>query len=122
MVMPGVRGMFVRYAKTDTVVIHCPHHIAETCRMTRTLRQSPLAHRSGQGRPLALMLAWAKHCPDGLTAKQHVHEFVPSLEQRQACRQELIELSAELPNLRELLERFERQPRDGEPLEPLHVP
>ena len=121
-VLPNNSGTFVRYPSTHAVVLHCPRHVERNCRMTRTLRPSPLSHRAGQGRPLALMLAWSDNCPDGLDSLQHVHGFAPSLEQRQEARRKLIRLAEGIPDLKELLETHERKPREGEPVEPERVP
>jgi hypothetical protein len=116
-VLPGLGGMFRTYATTQKVVMHCPHH--DHCVLTRTLKTSPLASRAGQGKPMALLYAWSKFCPPGLSAWQHVHEFVPTAVQRREARIEL--LASPLPEITALLGK-ERLPLPGEPLEPDHVP
>lgn len=119
-ILPGMRGMLRRYASTNTVVMHCPYHTEEKCRLTRSLKPSTLASRQGQGRPLGLLLAWAKNCDSSMSAAEHVHSFTPPSEQRMLARRELNELATEVEALRELL-ALERPQRPGEPEEPIAI-
>ena len=119
-ILPGLRGMMRHYRSTNTVVMHCAHHSDANCRLTRTLNGSSAASRQGQGRPLGLLFAWSFACDPTTTACEHVHSFVPSLEQRQAARQELHRLAAEYDAVRELL-ALERPRRPGEPDEPERI-
>lgn len=116
-ILPGLRGMLRHYVATNSVVMHCPHHTDGNCRLTRTLNSSALPARAWQGRPLALLLAWSTCCDPAWSAGEHVHFFVPSLEQRQAARRELSVLAEDNEDLRALL-ALERPRRPGEPEEP----
>lgn len=119
-VLPGLQGMFRYYPATNSVVMHCAHHDDAQCRLTRTLNASALASRAGQGRPLGLLLAWATCCDPARGAAAHVHEFVPTLQQRQEARRRLHQLAERDVDLRTLLS-FERPQRPGEPEEPATV-
>ena len=114
--MPDNQGSFRTYMKTRTVVMHCVWH--RNCRLTRSFRGSKVLGREGQGRPLGLVFAWSKHCPEGIDSWEHAHVFLPSREQREAARSEL--QSSTVPNVAGLFER-ERPQRRGEPAEPEFV-
>lgn len=113
--------MLRHYVATNTVVMHCAQHVEDNCRLTRSLAESGLARRAGQGRPLGLLLAWSTRGRPGQSAGEHVHECVPSLEQRQSARRELSQLATQNEALRQLM-ALERPCRLGEPEEPMAIP
>lgn len=112
-VLPGHGGTIRTYEKTNTVVMHCPHH--PRCRLTRSLKASSLRGREGQGRPLGFLYAWSKLGARSASADIHVHGGLPSLQERQVARQELQGMPlASIPALFDL----ERPQRPDEPAEP----
>ena len=86
-------GVLRYYEKLNQLVAHCPcaSH-GDRCRLTRTTLAGKL---QGQGRPMGLLLAWAKHAADFATQQEHVHlqasdaaELVRSFETRSTARLE----------------------------------
>ena len=74
----------------------------------------------GQGRPLALMIAWLAASPGG-TRIGNVHCYEPNFAARQSYRQRALESAADVPELADLMGR-ERPIRADEGMEPEYVP
>ena len=112
------KGSIVFYMATKRIVAECDEH--PDCSLSRTANPSPLPPGCGQGRCLAKMMAWLKHCHDGFSKTDHVFEYVPSLAERTVERQ-IIDSPDCHPSLKVLSEQ-ERQIRPAENSEPEYVP
>jgi hypothetical protein len=77
-VVEVVSGTIKLYQRTHRMVAECNRH--PPCFLTRTIVGSAVPARSGQGRPLGLLVAWLDMCLDGLSRFEHVHHFTPGAE------------------------------------------
>lgn len=103
------------YARSSAMVMHCPSagH-GQRCRLTRSVVASARGGRSGQGRPLGLLLAWAGAAGGFPDSAQHVRmQPKPSFLDRQRCR----ESARGVDDLQPFF-AVERDVREGEEDEP----
>jgi len=116
------QGGAIKYNRSnDEFYIKCfnPAH-GDRCIATRSAHASRMKTKLAQGRPLGFLAAWAAasfDCPD---KKSHLDSCRPSFDVRRARR-----LDLDKEDQRALVQDFcskERQPRDGEDIEPLDCP
>lgn len=107
--------------KTMRMVASCSVHGERDCRLSRSLLPSDVKSRSGQGRPLGLMVAWlacAEEYPDARAHKDM--KPMPSFADRQQARADFF---ADADHDRsEWIDGVERGVRAGEGEEPERVP
>ena len=116
MAVPG--GYLKHHQKSGIIVAHCLRHGERACRLTRSVRESRVRGREGQGRPLGYAMAWlaaAEHLDDD-TADAH-KGYVPSYDERVLARVEF----AAVPGCEDWL-AVERPQREEEGEEPEVVP
>ena len=76
---------FLKFYREGRITAHCTVHSDHNkdCRRSRTIRESAMDGRDGQGRPIGLLVAWLKdpNC-HGKVARTHVHSLKDRLEAR----------------------------------------
>ena len=104
------------YPHANKLMAVCRRH--PDCRITRSTLSSEFQTRNfrGQGRPIGRLVAWLQKQNEEQfsDAHKHIHNCVPSLQERQAAR----EFFQSLPHGRDYALRAERRPRENEPEEP----
>ena len=118
-------GLIKYYATTKSFVAECTWHArCDKCARTRTavgalrVRADAVGPRAGMGRPIGHLVAWLMDVPMVAARNYHVHEFQPTLLQRQQARDVFAALPS--PDVAVMLS-MERELRDGEPDEPLAI-
>ena len=98
---------------------HCAFH-GDECRRQRTARPSDAAARSGQGRPLGLLVSWLLRAHEAEGAQEHITMKASPLGDRQEARRHLYGMRGG----RAFANKYERCRRmdEAEPDEPLRVP
>jgi hypothetical protein len=117
--VPGFGELrFNQAQRTIIAVCSCAQH-APDCRKSRTVVESLLGARMGQGRPVGLLVAWLMDGPDHQDKASHNHRSVQSLthDQRIAARSHF----TQLPLSHQLLS-YERHQRPNEDDEPVDIP
>ena len=118
-------GTVSYYRSTESFEAECKlddHTAGHRCRVSRTSRASPLAHRSGQGRPLGMLacflLTRVPHDADGSLHTSYWERLITfSQVERLQARQAIRDAAGGLQLL-----ACERAARDGEGEEPDMVP
>ena len=87
-------GKITWYEYSQTIVASCSAH--HNCSLCRTIKPPLKIGRITQGRPLGLCVAWLFHCPCGITAREHVHGFKPTFQQRLECRRAFLALDVDM--------------------------
>ena len=106
--------------KSMRMVASCSVHGERECRLTRSLLGSGLPSRSGQGRPLGLMVAWLACAGDHPDAGAHKGmKPLPSFADRQKARADFF---AEDEERSVWMDGIERPVREDEGEEPERVP
>jgi hypothetical protein len=134
-VFPGVAG-YIDFDPTSVLYpinAHCTfgaHCKSAECKMDRRGVKSDLAHRAGQGRPVAFLYAWLLKADEfrcdvsGKTYHQQCKKNLGRVfgyPERSVARAALIEMALTRPEIAELL-RMERDQYAGEDSEPIEVP
>ncbi|CAE7329544.1 unnamed protein product [Symbiodinium sp. CCMP2592] len=113
--VPGL-GSVRYFPHANRLTAVCRRH--PDCRITRSTLSSDFQTRNfrGQGRPIGRLVSWLQKQNEAefSDARKHIHDCVPSLEERQAAREYFLGL----PNGGAFAMRAERRPRDNEPDEP----
>lgn len=113
----GVDGGYIRYygGPKPFMVAHCIVHGERECRLTRTTAASETRGRSGQGRPLGLLLSWLQCGCRGDMVDAKTHKGMrpwPTFDDRLRARQGF----ADVPESA-LWFAAEREQREDEPAE-----
>jgi hypothetical protein len=109
---------YYKHSRTFTAECGLDGHVK--CVLTRQAIGSPVLHRAGQGRCLALLWTWLHDCPGIYDRYLHVHSWPRdcTFALRSAHRATLMGMDSAI--MRALL-AHERPPRDGEGLEPVAI-
>ena len=116
--VPGGNLRF--YTKKQEIVAHCTEH-SEDCRKARTVKPSSAPSRSGQGRPIGLLVAWLNDpdshaCAQGISAA-HTRTSVPRYQDRLTAREAFNQIPGS-----SIFAQHERPRRANEDEEPMSIP
>eukprot|EP00438_Fugacium_kawagutii_P030563 Skav222978 [mRNA] locus=scaffold2762:26211:28049:+ [translate_table: standard] len=104
----------IRYNfRASNLVAHCSVH-DDNCRRTRTVNPAANSRRSGQGRPVGLLMSWLDQAHKFKSAKEHSSGCKPSHEERVAARRRFNRMKGGL----EFSKKYERKQFEGEDEEP----